>query len=96
MDRYGNMPEQLENLIEISRIKMLCIEKNVIKISQKRDNIVFTLNNKDFDMSLINKLIKLYKNKIKFSSGNPYITLKIDSLEDRKIIREIKEFIKNL
>lgn len=93
LDRYGNMPDELENLIEVSRIKRMCKEKNILKISQRNDNIVFTFDNKKFDLSIVDKLLKVYKNRIKFSTGNPYITLKIDSISDKKIIKEIKDFI---
>ena len=96
LDRYGETPRELNNLIEVSRIKMMCKEKNIIKVSQRGKNIVFTFNNKKFDLSIIEKLLKIYENKIKFSPGNPYITLQVSSAENDILIKEVKEFINNI
>lgn len=96
LDRYGETPRELNNLIEVSRIKMMCKEKHIIKVSQREKNIVFTFNNKKFDLSIIEKLLKIYRNKIKFSPGNPYITLQVSSAENDILIKEVKEFINNI
>lgn len=96
LDRYGETPRELNNLIEVSRIKMMCKEKYIIKVSQRGKNIVFTFNNKKFDLSIIEKLLKIYENKIKFSPGNPYITLQVSSAENDILIKEVKEFINNI
>ena len=96
LDRYGETPRELNNLIEVSRIKMMCKEKYIIKVSQRGKNIVFTFNNKKFDLSIIEKLLKIYENKIKFSPGNPYITLRVSSAENDILIKEVKEFINNI
>ena len=41
IDRYGKIPKELENLIEIARIKELARKVGATKISQKTENIVF-------------------------------------------------------
>ena len=33
LDRYGETPRELNNLIEVSRIKMMCKEKYIIKVT---------------------------------------------------------------
>ena len=87
IDRFGNMPNEIENLLEISRIKSMAKEKNLIKIQSKRDSVVFTYDN-NFDDSCISNLIKKYGNKIKFSSGiKPMITLKLDNMRRKTIIK---------
>ena len=35
LDRYGETPRELNNLIEVSRIKMMCKEKHIIKVSKR-------------------------------------------------------------
>ena len=42
IDRYGVLPKEVENLIEIARIKELAKNTHISKISQKKDGIVFT------------------------------------------------------
>lgn len=87
IDRYGHMPEELENLIEIARIKNLCKEANVLKISQRKDKAVFYFDKSKFNPEIVDKLIKKYSSNIRFSTGvEPYITLNIGN----KIIEEIK------
>ena len=90
IDRYGHMPEELENLIEIARIKNLCKEANVLKISQRKEKAVFYFDKSKFNPEIVDKLIKKYSSNIRFSTGvEPYITLNIGN----KIIEEIKAFL---
>ncbi len=90
IDRYGHMPEELENLIEVARIKNICKKVNVIKISQRKDKAVFYFDKAKFNPEIVDKLIKKYSNNIRFSSGiEPYITITIGS----RIIEEIKDFL---
>ena len=47
IDRFGNMPDELNNLLEIARIKQLCRNTPVVKITEKKNrktgsqNVVF-------------------------------------------------------
>ena len=89
------MPEELENLIEIARIKILAKGAGAIKISQRMDNFVFYFNPKNFNMDIA-KLVEKYKNKILFSQGkDPYITLKAGATEktDKQNLQQIKELL---
>ena len=93
IDRYGVMPEELENLIEVARIKQLAKLANVIKISQRGENFVFYFNQKKFDVD-VSKLVEMYKNRILFSQAkDPYVTLKIKDCNDKTIFEEIKKFL---
>ena len=94
IDRFGNMPDELENLIEIARIKQLCMQKGINKIVQKREKIVFYLNTEKFNMENIGEIINKYRNKIQFSpASTPYVTYKLDLVSDKNIVKEIKEFL---
>ena len=91
IDRYGEMPSEVENLIEIARIKNIAREKNIIKIQSRPMGIVFTFS--EFNGDNIEILLKKYKNNIQFSAaGKPYITLKVKNNE----IQETKEFLNTL
>jgi len=96
IDIYGQMPVEIENLIEIARIKNLAREKFVVKIIQKGNNIIYYFDEKNFNVDCIEKLMKIYKGNIKFSPSqiNPYITIKIENNYD--ILTECKKFITNL
>ena len=93
--RFGTMPKEVEELLEIARIKNMCREKNINKIMQKGSGIVFYFEEKTFDPKIISKLISIYKTNIKFSpSALPYVTYQIDL--NKSIIKQIKEFIQNV
>lgn len=95
IDRYGVMPEEVENLLEIARIKNLAKAANVLKIMQKRDGIVFIYDNSKFDMSLVDKMVKKYNRRVRFSPGkDPYITLILEKKTEREKLKEIEEFLK--
>ncbi len=92
IDRYGNIPSEIENLLDIARIKNMAKEKNIIKIIQRQDKVVFYFDDKTFDLTLVDKMIKKYGTRIKFSPGmNPYITYKLSNPID--VLKETKEFL---
>lgn len=98
IDRFGNMPEQLENLIDIARIKYLAKELHIEKITSRRGAAVYTFNpNSVRDVIDIPEIVKVYGNRIKFSSGiKPMVTLEIKENSDRKVLREVTNFVKYL
>ncbi len=97
IDRYGQMPEEVNNLLEIARIKELAKKAFVIKISERRDSIVFNFDANKFNLDVVDKLIKTYRNQIKFSPGKePYITYKVLDNSDSVIIKKIKGFLKEI
>ena len=94
-DRFGKAPIEINNLLEVARIKNLAFEKNVLKIMQKGNNIVYNLDASKFEFSNFQKLLKIYRNKIRFSKGNiPYITQILEENDD--ILEKVKEFLNNL
>lgn len=95
IDRFGDMPKEVENLIEIARIRNLCRDKGVSKISQKGNSVVFYLAPVSFDVSSVDKLLGVYKQNIKFSpSAMPYITYKMG--ENKAVLKQTKEFLENM
>lgn len=96
IDRFGNMPNELENLIEIARIKYLCKERTISKVSSKRGFVIFTFESDKYEID-ISKLLKLYRNSIRFSPGvKPSITLALKDSSNLKLLKDIQDFLKNL
>ena len=96
IDRFGNMPDEIENLIEITRIKELCRRNYIAKVSNINEKVTFAFEPNNFKAD-ITELIKIYNNKIRFSPGvKPVITLTIPNNSDKTIFKEVKEFCKNL
>ena len=95
IDRYGPMPEEVNNLLEIARIKELAKKAFITKIAQRRENVVINFDADNFNMDIVDKLVKKYKNEIRFSPGKePYITYKIPENTDAVILKKIKDFLK--
>ena len=96
IDRFGNMPSELENLLDIARIKYLSKPFYITKIASKKTSVVFTFEQSKFKIDVI-KIVDKYKNKVKFQPGvKPMITLEIGSKNERQILNDVKDFLKNL
>ena len=96
IDRFGNMPKEIENLIEIARIKMLCKKLKISKVQSRRNFVVFLFEPGELNID-INELVKKYRNKIKFTQGiKPQITLALENLSEIKMLHEVKEFLHSL
>lgn len=96
IDRFGNMPSELENLLDIARIKYLAKAQYISKIASKKTAVVFTFEQSKFNVD-ITKLINVYKNKLKFSPGvKPMITLEIGTTNERQMLNDVTEFLRQL
>jgi len=96
IDRFGDMPKEIENLIEIARIKTLCKKLNISKVQSKRNFAVFIFEPGEINID-INELVKKYRNRIKFTQGiKPQITLALENAAEIKMLNEVKEFLGNL
>ena len=92
IDRYGQIPNEIENLLDIIRIKRLAKENYILKINQKMENIIFHFDQTKFNFEIVDKLMKIYRNRIKFSPAkDPYITFKLTN--KKFTLEECKEFL---
>ena len=90
IDRYGRLPKELENLIDIARIKQLARKANILKIAQRENGIVFYFVKEKIKPEMVNTLITKYPMLVKFSNAvEPYVTLRIK--ENENIIFELKK-----
>lgn len=86
IDRYGDMPREVDNLMEVARIKNAARNTNVTKIQERPMGIVFTV--KDIDNDKLEELINEYRNNIRFSAGEkPYVTLTVKENKIKEIIK---------
>ena len=91
IDRYGEMPAEVYNLLEIARIKNLCRKTNVTKLQQKQNDVVIYF--KTLSDEALRDIILKYKTKVRFSPGEkPYVTLRIE----KDVVKEVKEFLEGL
>ena len=91
IDRYGEMPAEVYNLLEIARIKNLCRKTNVTRLQQKQNDVVIYF--KTLSDEALRDIILKYKTKVRFSPGEkPYVTLRIE----KDVVKEVKEFLEGL
>ena len=94
IDRYGNIPSEVENLLDIVRIKEMCKKLSILRLTKRNGNFVFYFDESKFDFSVVNILLKEYGNLVSFSPGKePYITLKSRADKDVEQLDEIKKFL---
>ena len=96
IDRFGNMPNEIENLLDIARIKTLCKKLNISKVQGRRNFVLFMFEAGELNID-INELVKKYRNRIKFTQGiKPQITLMLQDSTEKGCLKETMEFLKGL
>ena len=94
IDRYGNMPSEVQNLLEIVRIKEMCRKANILRLTKRNGNFVFYFDANKFDFSVVDKVIKEYGNMVSFSPGKePYMTLRSKAVTVSEQFDDIKKFL---
>ena len=96
IDRYGDIPKEVYNLLTIAEIKNLSKSLAISSISDKTGSIIIQFKENTLKIEILGKLINLYKGKILFTASNtPYITYKIN-LKDTNILLNIKNLLQSL
>ena len=96
IDRFGNMPNEIENLLDIARIKTLCKKIKISKVQGRRNFVLFMFETGELNID-INELVKKYRNRIKFTQGiKPQITLMLQDSTEKGCLKETIEFLKEL
>ena len=90
IDRFGDMPKAVTNLLDIAMIKVLAHSCYVEEISNKGNVVKFTMYNKaKIDVAMIPEFIKAMKNKIRFvPDKNPYFEYTMDIRKTGKLIQK--------
>lgn len=71
VDRFGDIPISVQNIIDISMIKSLMIKNNLSELIEEDGEIKIIYNNLEiFDFEKLKKLVKYYKYDIRFDMRN--------------------------
>lgn len=91
-DRFGNLPDQVENLLDISRIKMRATRLNIDLIEEKDQEFVCYFRDKDgVDGKAVTALAKKHPRKLRISSGrSPRLSVKKSGGSKESISRLIE------
>jgi len=98
IDRYGNIPEEASNLIDIALVKNMAGKCGFNMIKQKEDMIVLYFADKNsLPLELLNELISKEKGKLMFSAGkNPYMSCRIKGMNSRDALSNIKILLQDI
>ncbi|MFA6948802.1 MAG: transcription-repair coupling factor, partial [Eubacteriales bacterium] len=82
LDRWGDLPKPVVNLLDISFVRAMGAECGMLKIEQKENAIVITPRTLDSDIWM--QLAGFYKGRLIVSAGaKPYLTLRVKKDEPR-------------
>jgi transcription-repair coupling factor (superfamily II helicase) len=97
-DRFGDIPQVVRNLLDISYIKHLAGQCGVISITQKKNNIIVKFySDKSITPQTVVKIAGEYINKLLFTaSGQPYFTIMIDEDKQDEYMKFLKEFLEKI
>lgn len=94
IDRFGNMPKEVENLINVARIKYLAKNLHIEKITSKKAFAVITFSANKFDLD-VQKIVEKYGARAKFSAGvKPSLTIDLLKNDEATILAELTKFLK--
>ena len=92
IDRYGEIPKEVNNLIEIAKIKILARNLGVLSIVQKGTNIKFQIaNNNNISDESFNKMIDKYR--LEISINNNLIIKRLKKSEMNDILNIVNDFL---
>jgi transcription-repair coupling factor (superfamily II helicase) len=94
VDRYGDPPQPVMNLIKIGRIKVKAGKLGIKKINKNKQSInCYFRNLNDLEGEAVFRLIEKYPHKIKVKSGQePVISVKGFSIE---LLEEVLDFLRD-
>lgn len=98
LDRYGDMPTSVINLLMIALIKSMAHNLGITCIEQKNNTIKFIIkNDAPLDPEKIPNVLLRFDNKLSFSVKEvPFFTYKIKKLSQKELFIQIKNILQAL
>ncbi len=96
IDRFGEMPDELFNLLEIARIKCYCRKLYISKIMQNNENVTIYLLDSSVLTDIKKKyIVDTYRRRVFLSGENSsVITLKLQSQNESDTLNEVLKLLK--
>jgi transcription-repair coupling factor (superfamily II helicase) len=98
IDRYGEIPKETSNLIEIALVKSLAGSCGFNMVRQKDDTVMLFISDQTaLPLSLLSELIQGNKGRLMFSAGKtPYLSLKAKGMEPQAMLDNIKILLQDI
>ncbi|MGI6122770.1 MAG: transcription-repair coupling factor [Acetivibrionales bacterium] len=98
IDRYGDIPAETNQLIEIAYIKNLASHLGFSSVKQKEEMVLFNFAEQaGLPLERIGEIMSKWKGKILFSAGKqPYLSLRSKNEKSDEVIENIKILLQEL
>ncbi len=98
MDRYGELPKPVVNLLEIALIKAMANALDIISVEQEGEKYLFEVDkNASLNPEKIPQLVNNYKNKLKFVVNDKIrFILTVKKEEKKEVFRQIKVLLQSI
>ncbi len=98
LDRYGDIPEETDLLIEVAYIRNLAAALNFSSVKERDDTVMFNFSdNTGIKIEQIGELMGKWRGKLLFSAGKqPYLALRAKGLKKREMLQNIKILLQDL
>ena len=98
IDRYGDIPEETRNLIDIALIKNMAISLGISSIKEKNDIVTLSYSGEvSIDPRIIMEITGKWRGHLLFSAGRqPYLTYRIKNQERGEMLKNIKILLHDL
>lgn len=98
VDRYGDIPAPVNNLISIAYIKALAVSLGFSSIQEKNEAVIFQIGSmQSINIEAIGKTAAKYKRQLLFNAGaSPYLLYRISGLNKNQLLDNIKIVLQDL
>ncbi|NLL07100.1 MAG: transcription-repair coupling factor [Clostridiaceae bacterium] len=98
IDRFGDIPIPVSNLIKIAHVKALALKCGFSSVQEKNDAVIFQfIDGMRANFEVIGKLMEKYKRKLLFTaSNNPYITYRTNDIKRENFLDNIKILLQDI
>lgn len=97
-DRFGDIPETVRNLLDISYMRHLAKKSGIISITQKKNSIILKFKpGMSVNPQMILKTAGEYMTRVLFTaSEQPYFTVKIDENNPKEYMKLLKNILEKI
>lgn len=96
-DRFGDLPDAVQNLLRIARIRVYAVRYGIEQIEQQGDDITLTLlaeQNEQIDGQKLFQIAQSFPGRVRLASGKQLkITFKVKGLPSRAALEMVEQFL---
>lgn len=98
IDRYGQVPDSVQNLLQIATIKTMAHDAYLLEIKEEGNKIRFEMNPKaPVKVELIQDMVGSYGREMTLQlTGNPSFLLDVSRMPKKKRVEKVKEVVKSI